>query len=84
MSPENTHPFLTGEWAFGHNRAVRPADGLLGPESMTAVCSHGALAADPAVPAPGPPEDLPGYFDLRWQQHPGLVVVSSEPLGDGD
>jgi predicted glutamine amidotransferase len=29
VSPENTHPFVSGEWAFGHNGTIRPADGLL-------------------------------------------------------
>ena len=31
--------------------------------------------------ADGPPEDQPGYFDLRWRAEDGLVVVASEPLG---
>jgi transglutaminase-like putative cysteine protease/predicted glutamine amidotransferase len=30
VGPANTHPFLADDrWAFGHNGAVRPADGLL-------------------------------------------------------
>ena len=139
VSPENTHPFLTGDWAFGHNGAVRPADGLLalldgppadlrgdtdserllhvllarvqafgldeglrrtvsdvshaltpsslnslllGREDLTALCSHAAAdGGEPVVQ--GPPEDQPGYFDLRWRRRDGAVVVASQPLGDG-
>lgn len=137
--PENTHPVLADGWAFGHNGAVRPADGLLdllgpdevaalrgttdserlmhvllarvgahgleeglrrtvadvgadltpsslnllllGRDALTAACCHGAPEeGDPLVEG-GPPEDRPGYFDLRWYEQDGLVVVASEPLG---
>ena len=139
VAPANTHPFVVGGWAFGHNGAVRPADGLLelmtpdeiaglrgdtdserlmhvllarvrrhglaeglrrtvsdvcagltpsslnalllGRDELTAVCAHGAPSeGDPPVVG-GPPEDQPGYFDLRYRQSPGLVAVASEPLG---
>lgn len=142
VAPGNTHPFCTRDWAFGHNGAVRPADGLLplltaaevaglrgdtdserlmhvllarvdaagldeglrrtvtdvcadltpsslnglllGRSELTAVCCHGAPSeGDPPVVG-GPPEDQPGYFDLRWRQADGLVVVASEPLGPAD
>lgn len=139
VAPENTHPFLAGDWAYGHNGAVRPADGLLallppgtreqlagdtdserllhvlldrvgahglaeglrrtvadvcaeltpssldalllGRDALTAVCSHAADGEGDAPATEGPPEDRPGYFDLRWRQDDGLVVVASEPLG---
>ncbi len=136
VRPANTHPFVVGDWAFGHNGAVRPADGLLplltpqereglrgdtdserllhvllarirdegldeglrrtvddasrdltpsslnslllGREELTAVCCHGTPSeCDPD----GPPEDQPGYFDLRWRRDEGVVVIASEPLG---
>jgi predicted glutamine amidotransferase len=140
VRPENTHPFLAGTWAFGHNGAVRPAEGLLpllteeqvhalrgdtdserilhvllarigadgleeglrrtiadvcrdltpsslnvlllGPEALTALCCHGAASEGEAPLQEGPPEDQPGYFDLRWRQEDDLVVVASQPLGD--
>jgi predicted glutamine amidotransferase len=138
VAPENTHPFVVdGAWAFGHNGAVRPVEGilelltdpqitalqggtdserllhvllariraydleeglrrtvadvcreltpsslnslLLGRDELTAVCCHGT--PEPPVLG-GPPEDQPGYFDLRWRQRDdGTVVVASEPLG---
>lgn len=137
VRPENTHPFVVDDWAFGHNGAVRPADGLLdllppgtvlegdtdserllhvlldriaeheldaglrrtvadvcadltptslnavllGRDDLVALCSHAGPGGDPP-PVDGPPEDQPGYFDLRWRRSPGLVVVASEPLGD--
>jgi predicted glutamine amidotransferase len=142
VAPENTHPFVVGDWAFGHNGAVRPADGLfdlmdpegrkrlrgttdserllqvlldrvtrhgladglrqtvadvcdeltptslnsllLGRENLTALCSHGAPELGEAAVVDGPPEDQPGYFDLRWLRRDDVVVVSSEPLGGGD
>jgi predicted glutamine amidotransferase len=139
VAPENTHPFLVGDWAFGHNGAVRPADGLLpllspgeaehlqgdtdserlhkvllarvsaagleeglrqtvsdvcdeltpsslnalllGRDSLTAVCCHGAPSEGDAPVLDGPPEDQPGYFDLRWRRVDDAVVVASQPLG---
>lgn len=149
VAAENTHPFLAGDWAFGHNGSVRPADGLLrlltppeiaalagdtdserlmhallarirsdglesglrrtirdvcreltpsslnalllGRAELTAVCSHATPAAAPSgapsaspptAGAPcGPPEDQPGYFDLRWRVRDDTVVVASQPLG---
>ncbi|GAC1611326.1 MAG: class II glutamine amidotransferase [Mycobacteriales bacterium] len=142
VAPENTHPFVTDDWAFGHNGAVRPADGLfdlmdaagrarlrgttdserllqvllarvavhgladglrktvadvcneltpsslnsllLGGEYLTALCSHGGPDLGEALVVEGPPEDQPGYFDLRWHRRDDVVVVSSEPLGGGD
>jgi predicted glutamine amidotransferase len=139
VAPENTHPFVVEDWAFGHNGAVRPADGLLpmltppqvaalrgttdserlmhllldrldrhglddglrhtvddvcrnltpsslnalllGREELTALCCHGAASEGEGPVAEGPPEDRPGYFDLRWQQQDGVVVVASEQLG---
>jgi predicted glutamine amidotransferase len=142
VSPSNTHPFLVGNWAFGHNGAVRPPEGLLplltagevaalrgdtdserlfhvllariighglaaglrrtvtdvcrdltpsslnamllGRDELTAVCCHGGPGeGEPPVPQ-APPEDQPGYFDLRWQQRDGAVVVASEPLGSSE
>lgn len=142
VSPGNTHPFLRGDWAFGHNGAIRPAAGLLpllssdevgalggdtdserllqvllarierhgldqglrrtvedvcrdltpsslnalllGRDELTALCCHGG-PAEGETPAPNaPPEDLPGYFDLRWKTGDGTVVVASEPLGSAD
>lgn len=138
VTPENTHPFRSGEFAFGHNGAVRPAAGLLdlltdeevaalrgttdserlmhvllgrvrerglddglrrtveevcedltpsslnalllGRDALTAVCCHGA-AEEGAPLVDGPPEDQPGYFDLRVRRGDGVVVVASEPLG---
>jgi len=140
VRPENTHPFLLGDWAFGHNGAVRPADGLLsllsapqraalrgdtdserllhvlldriaaqgvdgglrqtvsdvcheltpssinalllGRRDLTAVCCHGAASEGAAPIVEGPPEDQPGYFDLRWRRQDSAVVVASQPLGD--
>jgi predicted glutamine amidotransferase len=140
VAPENTHPFLAGDWAFGHNGAVRPAGGLLpllsssaraglggdtdserllhvlldrigahgledglrrtvadvcdeltpsslnalllGRDELTAVCCHGAASIGAAPVLEGPPEDQPGYFDLRWRREEGTVVVVSQPLGD--
>ncbi|GAC1611618.1 MAG: class II glutamine amidotransferase [Mycobacteriales bacterium] len=142
VAPQNTHPFVVGDWAFGHNGAVRPALGLLdllgadgharlrgdtdserllhvlldrlarhgvsdglrrtvadvcrdltptslnalllGREELVALCSHGAPEAEDAAVTSGPPEDQPGYFDLRWHRRDDVVVVSSEPLGGGD
>ncbi|MDT7545776.1 MAG: hypothetical protein QOE99_1886 [Actinomycetota bacterium] len=139
IAPENTHPFVADDWAFGHNGAVRPADGLLpllappqlaalqgttdserlmhvlldrlarhglddglrqtvddvcrdltpsslnalllGREELTAVCCHGAASEGEGPAVEGPPEDQPGYFDLRWQQRDRMVVVASERLG---
>jgi predicted glutamine amidotransferase len=139
VAPENTHPFVVGERAFGHNGAVRPAEGLLallapreietlggdtdserllhvllgriaadglegglrrtvadvcrdltpsslnllllGPEELTGLCCHGAFAEGEAPVIEGPPEDQPGYFDLRWRQETHAVVVASQPLG---
>lgn len=136
VAPENTHPFVVGDWAFGHNGAVRPVGGLLpllgpqdremlrgdtdserllhvllarvrahgldeglrhtvddvsrdltpsslnslllGRDELTSVCCHGA---PPECDPDAPPEDQPGYFDLRWRHADGAVVVSSEPLG---
>lgn len=139
VTPANTHPFVVGDRAFGHNGAVRPGDGLLdlldrdqvarlrgdtdserllhvlldridahgldaglrravddvcaeltpsslnalllSPDELTAVCCHGAPSlGDPPVPD-GPPEDQPGYFDLRWRQEGDIVLIASEPLG---
>jgi predicted glutamine amidotransferase len=140
VAPQNTHPFLAGEWAFGHNGAVRPADGLLallppsaraglggdtdserllhvllerigaqgledglrstvadvcaeltpsslnalllGRDELTAVCCHGAASLGAAPVLDGPPEDQPGYFDLRWRREGDTVVVVSQPLGE--
>jgi predicted glutamine amidotransferase len=139
VTPHNTHPFLVGETAFGHNGAVRPADGLLpllspgdvdalwgdtdserlhrvllerisaagledglrqtvsdvcaeltpsslnalllGRDALTAVCCHGAPSEGDAPVLDGPPEDQPGYFDLRWRRSDEAVVVASQPLG---
>lgn len=141
VRPENTHPFVVDDWAFGHNGAVRPADGLLpmlpaqevaqlrgdtdserllhvllgrvtehgldeglrrtvadvcrsltpsslnllllGRGELTAVCNHGAPSLGEAPVLDGPPEDQPGYFDLRWRRTDGAVIVASEPLDDG-
>lgn len=142
VSPGNTHPFLRGDWAFGHNGAVRPAAGLLplldpdeiaalegdtdserllhvllarigrhgldeglrrtvedvsrdltpsslnalllGCDELTALCCHGG-PPEGETPVPNaPPEDLPGYFDLRYRIDEGTVVVASEPLGSAD
>ena len=142
VRPENTHPFLLGDWAFGHNGAVRPADGLLpmlraqeaeelrgdtdserflrvllarvtehgldeglrrtvadvceeltpsslnalllGRNELTALCNHGAPSLGDAPVLGGPPEDQPGYFDLRWRRTDNAVVVTSEPLDEGE
>jgi predicted glutamine amidotransferase len=142
VRPENTHPFLVGDWAFGHNGAVRPAEGLLpmlsaaeavelrgdtdserllhvllarvrdhgldegvrrtvadvcaeltpsslnalllGRKELTAVCCHGAPSLGDAPVLAGPPEDQPGYFDLRWRQTDDAVIVTSEPLDEGE
>jgi predicted glutamine amidotransferase len=139
VTPDNTHPFLVDDWAFGHNGAVRPADGLLpllapgqigalrgttdserllhvllarvrsqglddglrrtvedicrdltpsslnalllGRDGLTAICCHGAASEGEAPVLEGPPEDQPGYFDLRWRRQDGTVVIASEPLG---
>lgn len=139
VTPENTHPFLIRDWAFGHNGAVRPADGLLplltpeqvaglrgstdserllhvllarikahgldeglrrtvtdvsaeltpsslnalllGRDELTAVCCHGAASEGEAPVVEGPPEDQPGYFDLRWRRQDDAVVIASQPLG---
>lgn len=139
VSPENTHPFVVGDWAFGHNGAVRPAEGLLalltpaeiaelrgstdserllhlllarvqgrglddglrrtvadvsrdltpsslnalllGREELTAICCHGAASEGEAPVLQRPPEDQPGYFDLRWRHEDGVVAVASQPLG---
>lgn len=138
----NTHPFLVGDWAFGHNGAIRPAVGLLpllspdevgalgggtdserllhvllarigrhghddglrrtvedvcrdltpsslnalllGRDELTALCCHGG-PTEGEIPVPNaPPEDLPGYFDLRYRADEGAVVVASQPLGSAD
>jgi predicted glutamine amidotransferase len=142
VRPENTHPFIVGRWAFGHNGAVRPAAGLLpmlraddvaqlqgdtdserllhlllarvadhgldeglrrtvadvceeltpsslnalllGRTELTAVCCHGAPSLGDAPVLDGPPEDQPGYFDLRWRHTSDAVIVASEPLDDGE
>jgi predicted glutamine amidotransferase len=139
IAPANTHPFLVDDWAFGHNGAVRPAEGLLsllsrheiddlrgdtdserllhvllarvrahgldeglrrmvedvcrdltpsslnalllGRDELTAVCCHGSDSEGDGPAVEGPPEDQPGYFDLRWRQQDGAVVVASQPLG---
>ncbi|MCU1591420.1 MAG: class glutamine amidotransferase [Frankiales bacterium] len=140
VRPENTHPFVIGDYAFGHNGAVRPKDGLLpmlsadtraglggdtdserllhvlvdrviehglddglrrtvtdvcrdltpsslnvlllGREELTALCCHGAASEGDAPVLEGPPEDQPGYFDMRWRRDGDAVVVASQPLGD--
>ncbi|MDT7537019.1 MAG: hypothetical protein QOI82_604 [Actinomycetota bacterium] len=142
VRPENTHPFVVGNWAFGHNGAVRPGAGLLpmlganevaqlrgdtdserllhvllarvtehgldeglrrtvadvcaeltpsslnalllGRQELTAVCNHGAPSLGDAPVLDGPPEDQPGYFDLRWRRTDRAAVVTSEPLDDGE
>jgi predicted glutamine amidotransferase len=142
VAPGNTHPFLAGDRAFGHNGSVRPADGLLplltpdvvaglggdtdserlfhvllarverhgldeglcrtvsdvcrdltvsslnalllDRDELTAICCHGGPSEAPPPEFHAPPEDQPGYFDLRWRQLEGGVVVASEPLGSPD
>jgi predicted glutamine amidotransferase len=57
---------------------------LLGRQELTAVCNHGAPSLGDAPVLDGPPEDQPGYFDLRWRRTVDAVVVTSEPLDDGE
>ena len=43
VAPDNTHPFVVGSWAFGHNGAVRPADGL---DALMPTGAHDLLRGD--------------------------------------
>lgn len=55
---------------------------LLADGALTAVCCHGSPSGDGGPDDAGPPEERPGYFDLRVRRSADALVISSQPLDD--